>query len=354
MAERLNNITYQGAPANFNPRSISLQIRTPEELAAINQFLLTLGRDTIGPTQPPPVPRPQPTYNDHYFDPANLSQLGLVGMPGIPPASFSEESFHAPSQHYPEYHTRSYATYNESPMPYSPNHEYQRRPKYSTGSFSGQHYHHPTPPLESSSPHSTVSTPINTTPPQVPMQMADFDYIRNTRGPSSVAQLAPPVYGTKDLRSTIPLKSVPTAVQHSRPEAPKHVLSLHQNSSSTSSSSSRGSIYPLLTEGDREYKLAPLKIYRSPSPPSTPSSIDSGSPRQSPEQLPGIRSLVPPRDSDELSRQVDSMDLGQSREVPKEDRRRHAELILGLLVSINDDFKRRYPHYGPGEAMDVE
>jgi len=53
MAERLNNIAYQqsnnGAlPIHFNPRSVSLDIRTPEELAAVNEFLVTLGRDVSG------------------------------------------------------------------------------------------------------------------------------------------------------------------------------------------------------------------------------------------------------------------------------------------------------------------
>ncbi|KAF9040390.1 hypothetical protein BDZ89DRAFT_919588, partial [Hymenopellis radicata] len=47
MAERLNHLaySYQQNPANFNPRSVSLDIRTPEELAAVNEFLVTLGRN---------------------------------------------------------------------------------------------------------------------------------------------------------------------------------------------------------------------------------------------------------------------------------------------------------------------
>jgi len=29
----------------FNPRSVSFDVRTPQELAAVNEFLITLGRD---------------------------------------------------------------------------------------------------------------------------------------------------------------------------------------------------------------------------------------------------------------------------------------------------------------------
>ncbi|EEB96700.1 hypothetical protein MPER_04122, partial [Moniliophthora perniciosa FA553] len=55
MAERLNNLAYpphgnggNNPTGTFNPRSVSLDIRTPEELAAVNQFLVTLGRDVSG------------------------------------------------------------------------------------------------------------------------------------------------------------------------------------------------------------------------------------------------------------------------------------------------------------------
>lgn len=44
---------------NFNPRAVSLDIRTPKELAAVNEFLIALGRDV------------------------SLKQPGLAGMPEI-------------------------------------------------------------------------------------------------------------------------------------------------------------------------------------------------------------------------------------------------------------------------------
>ncbi|KAL5533955.1 hypothetical protein ACEPAG_415 [Sanghuangporus baumii] len=128
MAERLSSLVYahqqygssssgsssqQQHPPNFNPRSISLDIHSPEELAAVNDFLLTLGRDIA--SAPPNIGRRSTQdYGGHqsqqqqsqaqggipdlgsastYFDPLSLSQLGLANMPGIPsipsPASAS-------------------------------------------------------------------------------------------------------------------------------------------------------------------------------------------------------------------------------------------------------------------------
>ncbi|KAL5519254.1 hypothetical protein ACEPAH_937 [Sanghuangporus vaninii] len=122
MAERLSSLAYahqqygsssqqqqQQPQPNFNPRSISLDIHSPEELAAVNDFLLTLGRDIA--SAPPNIGRrsthdfgsqqqsqQQSIISDlgspsTYFDPVSLSQLGLANMPGIPsipsPASAS-------------------------------------------------------------------------------------------------------------------------------------------------------------------------------------------------------------------------------------------------------------------------
>ncbi|KDR85408.1 hypothetical protein GALMADRAFT_132105 [Galerina marginata CBS 339.88] len=381
MAERLNNIAYQQGGAvpntsNFNPRSVSLDIRTPEELAAVNEFLVTLGRDVSGGN------RQQNSSNfaaENYFDPANLSHLGLAGMPGMPTASsnFSESlygntqqpqyaanggnmNYHSsrpPIQQQTQYNM--YSGMNE-PMSYTPPNEYgQRRPsnKYAPNTFPTQHYHHPTPPLESNSPHSTVSTPVTTTPPQLPLSMPDtFDYLRPSRGAPAVAHLAPPEYMTKSMRPMIPLKSVPTASHlHDRPPPtvePKLPLSLHRPATSSISLSKPGSLYPLLTSGDVQYKLPPLnKMYRSSSPPSpsresrasTPSSTHS-SPLIQATVLPGIRSIAPggrSPDSDDLSHNIARIELDRTKDIPVDQRKRHAELILDLLVSINDEYKSR-------------
>ena len=82
MAERLSTLqslsstaalpNHPGQPG-FPPRSVSFDIRSPEELAAVNEFLITLGRDITGGA----VSRPTaPDYPQSYFDPSGLSQLG--------------------------------------------------------------------------------------------------------------------------------------------------------------------------------------------------------------------------------------------------------------------------------------
>lgn len=411
MAERLNHLAYsQGTghhSANFNPRSVSLDIRTPEELAAVNEFLITLGRDVSAvPGRHNGVPS-QPTFTspESYFDPNNLSQLGLTGMPGLPTNTFSDHAYGNPGPQYSNpnayssrsshsmpqqqqqqpqqsYNSNIYGGMNEPSIGYNPNdysnpHAGRRANahRYSSQQFSNTHYNHPTPPLEGGgSPPSSVSTPATTTPPQVPMSMPDtFDYLRPTRGPSSVAQLAPHEYMSKPhVRPMIPLKSLPPRDRalpppvtqlpplrerehRARPAPPPSAVA------SSSSTPARGPLYPLLMEeGDRAFRLPPLKdMYRSPSPPSrasTPSSAES-----SPRMLPGIQHIAGgsgsagPRspESDELSHGVGSLELEQD----ERERRRHAALILDLLVKVNTDFKSRYAGSGGGgggSTRDVE
>jgi hypothetical protein len=107
MAERLNAIAYAhhmsnpdsaSYDPNFNPRSVSFDVRTPQELAAVNEFLITLGRDVAqgggGGNQRRPHHLMSQRGSDEfsYFDAANLSQMGLAGMPGMPGsgASYSD------------------------------------------------------------------------------------------------------------------------------------------------------------------------------------------------------------------------------------------------------------------------
>ncbi|KAF4622999.1 hypothetical protein D9613_002172 [Agrocybe pediades] len=420
MIERLNNIAYQQGQQhhNFNPRSVSVDIRTPEELAAVNEFLITLGRDVSNGVRPQQQQQqqqqqgPSSTFNnDSYFDPTHLSQLGLTGLPGLPGGastnSFADSqyaSMQQPQQYSNTYHpSRSahiqqqqqqqhhqqqnqynmYTGMDDPHMSYPSPNEYGqqqqggRRPssKYAQN-FVPQHYHHPTPPLESSSPHSSVSTPITTTPPQVPMSMPDtnFDYLRSSRGVPPVAHLAPSEYMGKNIRPIIHLKSLPGAHSSDRPlpVEPKLPLTLHRPRMSASSASGSGSdslssksgpLYPLLTSGDIQYKLPPLnRMYRSPSPSSrasSPSSTNS-SPRNQPTVLPSLRSIAPTSggrspDSDELSHNIDRIHLdrtrsGGSSSVSPDDRKRHADLILDLLVKINNDFQNRYS----GHSRDVE
>lgn len=414
MAERLNSLAYQQnaghhpIPNNnsspFNPRLVSVDIRTPEELAAVNQFLVTLGRDVSSSS------RSQSSFSpsDNYFDPSHLSQLGLTGMPGMPAGSPYPDQYHQPSYTgYPSRPSHSsmqyggggmYGVGGEAPMSYNSSNDYSsqggRRSSKQYAFNSNQHYHHPTPPLEGGSPHSSVSTPVTTTPPQVPMSMPDtFDILRPTRGAPVVAQLAPHDYYSKTMRQIIPLKSAPTLPRPERTASsvePRLPLSMHRATGASSSSSSNalagpsspvtissriqtasasskltskpGSLYPLLTSGDAQYKLPPLnRSFRSPSPESrasTPSSTHS-SPHTRTQTLPSIHALAAGARSGErspvnmsidvasdetLARKVRDIELEHARgdEIPSEQRKRHAEFLRDLLVTINNDFKRRW------------
>jgi hypothetical protein len=404
------------ASNNFNPRSVSLDIRTPEELAAVNEFLVTLGRDVSagGGRQQQQHQQQQPSSgqqhngsqgfaSDTYFDAVSLGQLGLAGMPGIPgpsPTSGSNFSSDAPysnaqsqqqfaynlsRSNHPSVQTGPYNMYgsmNESSITYQSNggdycapQNRRNSGKYApttNSSFSGQHYHHPTPPLESSSPHSTVSTPVNTTPPQVSLSMPDsvaaFDYLHSSRGAPPVPHLARPDYMPKSMRTIVPLKTAPgTQAARAEPVEPRLNTAIHRGPpaklapSSVASPSKSGSLYPLLTAGDVQYKLPPMqRLYRSPSPPSresTPSSSHS-SPLVRTTVLPSLRSIagspaLGPRspESEELSKEIGRIELEtRSKEIiSQEERDRHANLILDMIVTINNDFRKRYGPVVPRE-----
>ncbi len=317
MAERLNNLaySYQQNPANFNPRSVSLDIRTPEELAAVNEFLVTLGRNVaVRPTghNAPPTT----SFPPDYFDPVGLSQLGLAGMPGLPngPTHFSSEPVpfpHSPSQQfnvgvYPPRYGNGASMYPSPPDVYpAPEFTHARRSSVPTHKFmSGPggyppHYHH-----GPDSPHSS-------TPP-----LDSFDYIRASRGPPPAATISPVEYMNKAMRPMVPLKSVPRSPSQSGSPPPADKSDVRPVSPTPTEKSS--SLYPLLTNGDAQYKLPPL-IRSSPSPP--PKGGDK-------KTLPGIHELA--------------SDIGRIELAPKSDEERHAELIRDLLVGINEDFKRRY------------
>jgi hypothetical protein len=216
-----------------------------------------------------------------------------------------------------------------------------------------------------------------------------FDMLRPTRGAPVVAQLAPHDYYGKTMRQIIPLKSVPTLPRPERGAStvePRLPLSMHRAAGASSSSSSNaragpssavsissriqmpsasskpGSLYPLLTSGDAQYKLPPLnRNFRSPSPESrasTPSSTHS-SPHTRTHTLPSIHALAAGARSGERSPVNTSMDMAADETlvrkvrgielehargdgVSADERRRHAKLIMDLLVSINDDFKSRW------------
>ncbi|KAI0347953.1 hypothetical protein BDW22DRAFT_1416325 [Trametopsis cervina] len=323
---------------NFNPRSVSFDIRSPEELAAVNEFLITLGRDiSAGPRQPH-------DFTPSYFDAASLSQLGLAGMPGVPqpgsgagyhgdggayaqsamlghlPQGYSNRAQHpssVPSMQYGGVSSSGAGMYpnltDMGPPMYAQQQQQQRRTHDPYGALplagpGRASFFQPTPshllsppPLEGmgnaggASPYSTHSTrstpPLLSTPPHLSESLASFDALLPSRVPPT-AQLAPVDYQSHTRRAMVPLMTVPPP--RAEPVQPKwnsnpvrgppaRLTSSVSGSAGPSTSSggssslrsSSSSLYPLLTSGDAELTLPPLqRRYRSPSASPAPMSVD--------------------------------------------------------------------------------
>jgi len=380
---------YSHQQSLFNPRSVSFDVHTPEELAAVNEFLITLGRDVTTTTRPhhSAARHSASEYEDHaphsYFNPAGLNELGLAGMPGIMSAPGSGAS-------YPDT-----ASYSGSAMPPYPSKtsnsvpgmnfanpnagsmypdilansypDLQRRPDRQMASlpssFQDSHYHSPqpflTPPLEFessvSSPHSSLSTPSNAN--------HEFDYVRPTRGSAPIAQMAPLDFTQKSIRHITQLKTLPEDHKPEQRETkPAKLISPLPSPEVAGSQNAGSTLYPLLTtSGDAGLTLAPLRHrHRSPSPSSSSSVTPSRSSTASPElpteaehpTLPSIRSIA----ADHLAHRVKEIDIEDEDEekTPSEmdwqededeeqsRRREHAMLIKDLLVLINSDFRKKH------------
>ncbi|KAF8633023.1 hypothetical protein AX15_001615 [Amanita polypyramis BW_CC] len=388
MVDRLNSLVdgqHLGSgnqSSNFNPRSVAVEIRTPEELAAVNEFLIALGQDVSVGSRPQRSSHSQ-ALSDNFFDPVSLGQMGITGMPGVLSNNNYGGSTYAADGHHSfssghSYHTARSVSNNQYSVcttptsngtsSYPASNEYilpaqnRRQPKQyiqTSPSYSDHHYHHQTPPLDMNSPHSTSSTPGTTTPPQLTISMpenaATFDYLRPARGPAPVAHLAPMDYMTKTMRHLVPLRSSPgEAVQEiGRPEPvePKLTQPTHRGPpaklTSLSLTSPGSPLYPSLKLEDDQYRLPPLN-YRSTSPSSresTPSSTHS-SPVSQHTVLPSLRSIASPsvgrnQMSEDLVNEVDRIDI-QCQEISLEERRRHAGLIRDMLVTINHEYRRRF------------
>lgn len=383
MAERLNSLINDQElgnvtqPLGFNPRSVAVQIRTPEELAAVNEFLVTLGQDVSAGSRSQRDSQNQ-VLSDDFFDPISLSQLGLTGMPGVLGSNnYSGNSYSTDVPHYPANNsysmarsnslsvaTNQYSAYDATSHPassYQTSNDYalhqNRRPtkpyvQTPHSSYSSR-YHHPPPSLETSSPLSTASTPGAITPPHPAMSenIATFDYLRPPRGPTPVAHLAPIDYMTKTMRQVVPLRSTPEAIQdlgRPTPVEPKLTQPKHRGlPARLISLSSASSLYPSLEPELDQYKLPPLN-YCSSSPTSresTPSSTHS-SPLSRHTRLPSLRSIASPSIgratvSEDLAKDVDRIEIG-SHEISTEERRRHAALIRDILVAVNHEYRKRH------------
>ncbi|KAF8445743.1 hypothetical protein L210DRAFT_962830 [Boletus edulis BED1] len=399
MAERLNDIAYAHDQYDFNPRSVSFDVRTPEELAAVNEFLVTLGRDVATSvhrathSQPPPD-RFSPSS---YFDPESLNQLGLAGMPGLSTSqSFAHDppypSYHYPSGTYPSppvsiarsaqsqysYPASTYPTDHIPPShtrPVSPSasHEFAMAHASVYPSPSSQGRLHSTPPLDPTSPHSSSSTPSNATPPhRSPLSdsLSQFDYVRVSRGAAPPVQLAAPDYLRKPVHTVMnPLKTAPgTLTELPEPKLYRGPPLGSLVSTTKDSLKSSNTLYPLLLPEDSHLKLPSLRpdagplrlppitaMYRSPSPVSAPRSPDTSrgttpsSTRSSP--VPAhktVHSLLSITENDELVSKVDKIELAHiHKDNSLEERRRHAELLRHLLVKINQDYRKRFTSPNP-------
>ncbi|KAK2461591.1 hypothetical protein APHAL10511_006054 [Amanita phalloides] len=387
MAERLDSLAHDPQlgsgddSSSFNPRSVAVEIRTPEELAAVNEFLVTLGQDvSAGPRSH------RNSHNsllsDNFFDPISLGELGLADMPGVlgnnsyGGATYANDAPHnftsgdsysiarSTNLHVPTNHYSTYATTHQIASNYPVSNDYGMHPQsrqpvkqyiHTSGSPYSNPYHHPTPPLETGSPHSSASTPGTVSPTMsVRENSAIFDYLRPPRGPAPVAHLAPMDYMTRTMRQVVPLRSAPgEAVQElGRPEPvePKLTQPAHRGLPaklmSLTSAMSTSFLYPSLDLENDQYKLPPLNYRSSPSSrESTPSSAHS-SPLSEHTVLPSLRSIASPSMprntvSEDLAKDVDRIKI-RGREISMEERHRHATLIRDLLLAINREYRRCY------------
>lgn len=387
MADRLTSLAYTDVPGStsngsFSPRSVSVDIRSQEELEAVNQFLLTLGRDVTSVQGSRSNSNSQPFTN--YFDYGELSQLGLAGMPGISMSntSNSQNTYSSQGSQYSS-HTPLYASnasvrvgqqhasssYSGSMYPsingltnqgLSSGTNTERR--LSDGTFalptsppfqvvgyqqlSSVGHTHLTPPLDSSSPHSSLSSPSNSTPPHV----SDTDSIYERHGgsrpmiPSAV--LAPVDYSTKARHRTVPLKTIPvrsSSSDGSENSSSSSTLGPSSMALSPPSSGLARPLYPHLTSGDDDLKLPPLqKSCPGLSPPSSPAYDQTTMP-----VLPSLREVAASAGTststsgvdDRLSRRLDGLKLNGG---SSNDRARHATLIRDLLVTINERYRARF------------
>lgn len=392
MADRLTSLSYADVTDSipngaFNPRSVSLDIRTPEELAAVNHFLLTLGRDVTSLHETRTSSNSQ-AYS-HYFDYDDLSQLGLTGMPGISTSnttSHGQNSYSSSGGHYssqaPLYGSNTsvragqqlLSGVSHSGSMYPSIHDVTDQSLSSAANmerrlsngisgvtlapppFQVVGYQQPspighvhlTPPLDSSSPRSSLSSLSNSTPPHVPHTDPAVIYERNDRSVIPPAVLAPVSYPSKSIRTVLPLKSIPvrstSPVDSDHSSSPSSPMGTLPPVLPPPSSLLARPLYPLLTSGDSNLKLPPLqKHYPKLSPPSSPSRDQAITP-----VLPSLREVTASAGAstptsgveERLSRRLDGLRLnGRS----NDDRARHAALIRDLLVTINERYRAQVP-----------
>ena len=404
MVERLSNLTYLsnvvshnqphgGGAGNgyghfpaFNPRSVSFDIHTQEEWAAVNEFLITLGKEVTatGRAHPLPPRHSAREFDEHpshsYFNAAGLSELGLTGMPGImTSAAGSGASFSDPAMYstpsaagFPPYTSRSAhqpvpvpgvnfaaphptSLFSEMSIPFFhdliPGRDNNAFPSAvsTPSSMSDSKLESPRPfhnravdyqSPETLSPHSTMSTP----PTGV-----DFDFVRTSRGPPPVPHISSFDYHARTMRQV--LKTVPP--DHKNRTEPTQLKPLEPSLDSDR-------LHHLKTSGSIACTLAPLNLRDRPPSPSTSSSRSASStpePQHHGTVLPSLKSVTSGISTEhlassvrdiEIESQVDEEDeIGSTSgedlvDIKEEQRQEHARLIKDMLIFINSEFKKRY------------
>jgi hypothetical protein len=336
MIDRLNHMTHIPPPApppmppSFNPTSISLDIRSEAELAAVNNFLLTLGRDVSNGFDVPGygagapldyTPGPSP---DDYFTAASLHSLGLTGMPGLPDYAPLTPAYstHASAQ--------SYAP-TTRPMP----HSYPAMddmstyaPGIRTGASQMRHPHYAgaNAALMSSgggSPHSMQSTHPSPTSDgsyygglAMDTQQA-LAHPRGHRAPAPAVHLAPQQYAASAYRHHARLQ---TSRASQRPPSPPP----EPVEPALKPSQERGLPMRLSSLTNDGPSLPAYPGLRDPALTLPPLGSSSST------RLPSIRSMV-----------AGERPMAPPRRASFTQRTQHARLIRDLLVHINTEFRRR-------------
>lgn len=341
MAHRLNSLAYGHDPHHddaFNPRSISLDIRTPEELAAVNEFLLALGRDVTGVSNRGQAHLPSDRFSpSSYFESDGLNQLGLAGMPGLPTptGSFGQDHGYAqtPSQYtmsnsypsppalgrssYPSAQQNQfgqvYAVQSSHTDAFTPS---QQRTvptatqdplipsSYTTSTLyhPTASYNHPTPPLDPTSPYSSSSTPSNATPPHysTAADSFQFDYPRTTRGAPPPVHLEAPDYTRKAIHTMVQLKTAQPMEPKLNGSSSARLGSLAKLSPLTAPKvtlSPLNKLYPRLLPEDSDLKLPSLKRQQETGPCRLPPITTMYPPQSSPPCSPDMSRGTTPSSS---------------------------------------------------------
>lgn len=176
-------------------------------------------------------------------------------------------------------------------------------------------------------------------------------YDRASRHVVPPAILAPPGYTNKAMRTTVPLKTVPT-----RSLSPDHSEPGSSRQSSPTPPLPTGSLlalplYQHIKSGDKDLKLPPLhRHYPSLSPPASPAREHAG------PVLPSLREVAASATAasgvdERLSRRLDGLKLsGRSND---DDRVQHADLIRDLLVTINERYRTQFEPAATGDDVEM-